>query len=114
MYELPEESGRPSGWYRGARNLVAREWRIYELRALEYATLRDPDLIRAARSSVKWKLAYALSLAVASDEDSEEHAHFQRMAEQLYAGFPEVPWSDADVERFAKWRRWGRSGGRRI
>lgn len=106
-------SERPSDWYAGARSLVAREWRNYEIRAAQYEATGDPALIRNGRFSVKWKLAYALSLHVASERDSEEHAHFQHLVEQLAAAYPEVPWDSEDLARFDKWRAWGRAGGRK-
>jgi hypothetical protein len=101
-----------STWYWGARVLVGREWRNYELRAAQYEAEGDPELIRSGRFSVKWKLAYALSLSVASQADSDEHAYFQQLAETLASKYPEVPWDEADLARFEKWRAWGRAGGR--
>lgn len=111
---MTSERGEPSDWYRDARSLVAREWRIYEIRAAEYEKSRDPALIENGRFSIKWKLAYALSLHVASERDREEHAHFQQLAERLAAAYPEVPWDDEDLARFDKWRAWGRAGGRKV
>jgi hypothetical protein len=103
-----------SSWYRGARGLIGREWRNYEIRAAEYESVRDPALIASARFSIKWELAYALSLRVASSRDGDEHAHFQSLMERLASEYPEVPWNEADEARFEKWRAWGRTGGRRM